>query len=180
MRRLGRDALRLSGWRFTGDMPDLAKFVLIVAPHTSNWDFVVGLAAKWAIGLHVTWLGKHTLFTPPLGWIMRALGGRPVNRRASNDLVKLTARTITSQDSMVIALTPEGTRRRTVRWRSGFWHIARLADVPIVCVALDWGRKEIRVGPTLSVRPELGVKADIARIQAHYGEVRGYHPELQT
>lgn len=180
LHRVGRTVLRLFGWRLTGEFPDLAKFVIIVAPHTSNWDFPVGLAAKWVTRMRVTWLGKHTLFVPPLGWFMRALGGLPVNRHTTNELVESTTRRFAERESLVIALAPEGTRRRTDRWRSGFWHIARVADVPIVCVALDWGTKEVRVGRALSVRPELGADADIARIHAHYVGVRGYHPELQT
>lgn len=180
LRALGLGVLRLFGWRLTGAIPDLPRFVVIVAPHTSNWDFPVGLAAKWALGFDVTWLGKDALFRPPLGWVMRAVGGMPVDRSAPNAMVERTAEAFASRERMVLVLAPEGTRTKVDKWRSGFWHIARTADVPVVCAAIDWGRKEVRFGPTLTVRPDVAPDVDIARIKAHYDDVRGLHPALQA
>ena len=180
LRFVGRWVLRLFGWRLTGAIPDRQKFVVIVAPHTSNWDFPVGLAAKWAIDFRVTWLGKDTLFKPPLGWFMRAVGGIPVNRATANALVEQCAAEFAARDQMIVVLAPEGTRHKVTRWRSGFWHIARAAGVPIVCSAIDWGTKEVRFGPTLMVDPDADPTTDIARIQAHYDGVRGYHRALET
>jgi 1-acyl-sn-glycerol-3-phosphate acyltransferase len=180
MRWVGRTALHAAGWELTGTIPDLPRFVCIVAPHTSNWDFPVGLAAKWALGFHVTWLGKDALFRPPLGWFMRAVGGMPVDRRTPNALVERTAQAFAEREQLVLVLAPEGTRDKVTKWRSGFWHIARAANVPVVCAAIDWSRKQVRFGPTLDVHPDVEPDVDIARIKAHYDDVQGYHPALQA
>jgi len=180
LRALGHAVLRLAGWRLTGTIPDIPQFVVIVAPHTSNWDFIIGLATKWALGFDVTWMGKDTLFRPPLGWFMRAVGGLPVDRSVANALVDRSARAFAERPRMVLVLAPEGTRHKVEKWRSGFWHIARTADVPVVCAAIDWGRKHVHFGPTLTVHPDAGAEADIARIKAHYDDVRGFHPALQA
>lgn len=172
--------LRLTGWELTGSVPDIPQFVIIVAPHTSNWDFYVGVATKWAMGFRVIFLGKHTLFRPPLGWFMRALGGVPVNRSTSNALVDQTTLQFSQRQQLVLVLAPEGTRKHVAGWRSGFWHIARAANVPIVCAAFDYRLKQIRFGPTLHVNPNVDSAVDIARIKAHYDDVQGRHPALQA
>jgi len=169
-RRLGRLALRCLRWRVVGELPDRARLVIIVAPHTSNWDFVVGLAAKWALDVRAAWLGKHTLFRAPWGWFFRAVGGIPVNRGASSDVVAQTVAEFAARERLVLALAPQGTRRAGARWRTGFWHIAYGAGVPIVCVSLDYARREVRFGPTLQPQDPA---ADLATIQAHYAAVRG-------
>lgn len=175
----GRNMLRAAGWKLAGEIPNLPKFVVIVAPHTSNWDFVVGLAAKWALGMRVVFLGKDALFKPPLGWFMRALGGVPVHRQTANAMVERTAQEFAAREQLVLVLTPEGTRNKVDKWRSGFWHIARAADVPIVCATIDWGRREVRFGPSVKVNPDAEPAADIARIKQWYDDKRGFHPALQ-
>lgn len=179
-RWIGRTVLGIAGWRLTGQIPDLSKFVVIVAPHTSNWDFPVGLATKWAIGFRVTWLGKDSLFKPPLGWFMRSIGGMPVTRSSANALVERTAEAFKAADRMVLVLAPEGTRSKVGEWRSGFWHIARTADVPVLCAAIDWGAREVRFGPTLAVQPDDGAEVDIRRIKAEYRGVLGRNPSQQA
>jgi 1-acyl-sn-glycerol-3-phosphate acyltransferase len=163
--------MRVLGWRLAGALPDLPKFVIIVAPHTSNWDFPVGVAAKLALRLRATFLGKHTLFRFPLGIIMRALGGMPVDRSASHDLVKAIVAELARRDQLVLVIAPEGTRRRVERWKTGFYHIARGAGIPIVPVALDWGTRSIRIGDAML--PTGDVERDIASLQAWYSSVRG-------
>jgi 1-acyl-sn-glycerol-3-phosphate acyltransferase len=111
---------------------------------------------------------------------MRAVGGMPVDRSAPNAMVDRTAREFATRERMVLVLAPEGTRHKVTKWRSGFWHIARTADVPVVCAAIDWGTKQVRFGPTLVVRPDVDPEVDIARIKSHYDDVRGYHPALQA
>lgn len=160
-------------------MPDLPRFVVIVAPHTSNWDFIAGLAAKWALGLDVRWLGKDTLFLPPLGWFMRAIGGVPVDRHSRHNVVEQSVREFNAREQFVLVLAPEGTRRRVPEWKSGFWHVAKQANVPICCVALDWGRMVVRLGPT-SMPTEEDAAAGIARVRSYYDDVRGYDPSQQT
>src|SRR5262249_19919917 len=123
-RAIGRFYLRSSGWRIRGRVPVEPKFVAIVAPHTSNWDFVVCVATMFALGLHIQWFGKHTLFRGPFGWLLRALGGLPVRRDTAKGVVSEIADTIRAKRRFILALAPEGTRRRVSEWRTGFYHIA--------------------------------------------------------
>ena len=158
-------------WRVTGEIPDLPKFVIIVAPHTSNWDFVVGLAAKLALRLRVTFLGKDTLFRFPLGALMRAWGGIPVDRSTSNDVVQDIVAEFARRDRMVLALAPEGTRKPVQRWRTGFYHIAHRAGVPIVPVALNFGVQEIQILPPFHTTGD--AERDVDALRARYAGVRG-------
>jgi 1-acyl-sn-glycerol-3-phosphate acyltransferase len=178
LRRFGAWWMRRMGWRFEGAFPDVPKFVVIVAPHTSNWDFIAGLAAKWALGFEVRWLGKDTLFLPPLGWFMRAIGGVPVDRASRRNMVEQSIHEFRTRDRFVLVLAPEGTRKRVTEWRSGFWHVAKGAGVPIACVALDWGRRVVRLGPT-TMPAEDDPAAGIARIRAYYDGVVAYDPSRQ-
>jgi len=118
---------KILGWQITGKFPDLKKFVIIVAPHTSNWDFPLGLLARGIIDREIQYLGKKELFRPPLGWIFRVLGGYPVDRQQS----QLVAEIFKEQNSFLLALAPEGTRSQVTNWRTGFYHIAVKAGVPI-------------------------------------------------
>lgn len=144
---LSRAVLRMAGWRFEGSLPDEPKFIITVAPHTSNWDFVFGVLARRAVGLDAHFLGKDTLFKPPLGWLMRWLGGTPVRRNVSEGVVEQVVQKFASHDAFVLALAPEGTRKRVEKWRTGFYYMALSAGVPIAPVALDYGRKRIVAGP---------------------------------
>jgi 1-acyl-sn-glycerol-3-phosphate acyltransferase len=170
-RAFGRLAMRVLGWRLEGGMPDLPKFVIIVAPHTSNWDFPVGVAAKMALRLQVTFLGKNSLFRFPLGIIMRALGGMPVDRSASNALVSGIVAEFARRDQLVLVVAPEGTRKKVDRWKTGFYHIARGANLPIVPVALDWGKRAVRIGEPFTTTGN--IDADIATLQSFYSGIRG-------
>lgn len=129
--------------------------VLIVAPHSSNWDFIVGVAAKAALRLRVKYLGKDSLFRFPLGIVMRGLGGIPVNRSTASDVVMAVVAQFERRRGMLLAIAPEGTRKHVERWRTGFYHIARGAQVPILPVALDWGTRTIRIGALFSPTGEL-------------------------
>lgn len=179
LRRLGLWLLERAGWRFEGQWPDIPRFVTIVAPHTSNWDFPIGLAAKWALGFDAHWWGKDTLFLPPLGWFMRANGGIPVDRHNRSNAVENTIEGFRTNERFALVLAPEGTRKKVANWRTGFWHVAKGANVPIVCVAFDWSRKVIRVGPT-TMPDESDPHAGIARIRTYYDGVMGYNPSQQA
>lgn len=179
LRRLGLWILTRAGWRFEGAMPNVPKFVVIVAPHTSNWDFPVGLAAKWALGLDAHWWGKDTLFMPPFGWFFRANGGIPVDRKNSSKVVDATIDGFRSNAKFALALAPEGTRKKVTQWRTGFWHVAKGANVPICCVAFDWPRRLIRLGPT-TMPDEDDPSTGIARIRSYFAEVQGYNPSQQA
>lgn len=179
LRSIGLWLLTRAGWRFEGAMPDIPKFVVIVAPHTSNWDFPVGLLAKWALGFDAHWWGKDSLFLPPLGWFMRANGGIPVQRRQSSKVVETTIDAFRTNERFALALAPEGTRKKVTKWRTGFWHVAKGAQVPICCVAFDWTRKVIRLGPT-TMPDEDDQAAGIARIRSLFDNVRGFNPAQQA
>src|SRR3954466_11771357 len=135
--------LKALGWRIEGDVPNHPRMVAIVAPHTSNWDFPVGLGARYALRLDASWLGKHTLFRPPFGWIMRRWGGISIDRSSSHDVVGQIIGEFSSRPRVFLVITPEGTRKQVSRWKTGFWHIARGAGIPILPLAFDWGPKTI-------------------------------------
>lgn len=165
-RALGAAALGVAGWRIEGRVPDAPKLVLAVAPHTSNWDFLVGVAAMFALGVRVHWLGKHTLFRPPLGPLMRWLGGTPVDRSTARGAVEQVVAAFRAHDRFLLGLSPEGTRRKRDAWRTGFYHIARGAAVPVVPVALDYGRRAVTI--FAPVPPTGDEAADLRRIQAPF------------
>jgi 1-acyl-sn-glycerol-3-phosphate acyltransferase len=163
--------LKLMGWRIEGDIPDHPRMVAIVAPHTSNWDFPVGLLARYALRLDASWLGKHTLFRPPFGGIMRRWGGIPVDRSASHDVVSQTIESFSSRQRVFLVIAPEGTRKQVSRWRTGFWHIAKGAGVPILPIAFDWSTRVIRFFPAFT--PRENADEDIAELQSKYAGTRG-------
>jgi 1-acyl-sn-glycerol-3-phosphate acyltransferase len=145
--------------------------VLIAAPHSSNWDFIVGVAAKLGMRLRVSFLGKHALFRFPLGILMRRLGGIPVDRSTSNDVVSSIVEEFRRRDRMLLAVAPEGTRKRVVRWRTGFYHIAHGAGVPIVPVAFNWRERAIQIGAPFTTSGD--VDRDIRTLQQRFAGVRG-------
>lgn len=165
----------LGGWRVEGRMPDVRRLVLIVGPHTSSWDFVIGIAAKIALGLRIRFLGKHTLFRPPLGWLMRWFGGIPVRRETSTETVQQVIEQFAIEEQLFLALSPEGTRRKVERWRSGFWHIAHGAGVPILPVGIDYSTRSIRVGEPIAAGDDLDTT--IVQLKAWYRGIEGRFPE---
>ncbi len=148
--------------------------VAIVAPHTSNWDFIVGILAVFAIGIRVRFLAKHTLFKGALAWFMRWCGGMPVNRAAPQGLVPQVVDAIAGAPSVLLAITPAGTRSSTKPWKSGFYHIAVAARVPILPVVFDGARRAIRFLPAFE--PSGDYTADLPKLQAFYAGVRGIRP----
>lgn len=165
-RAAGALALGLAGWRFEGAPPDLPRMVVIVAPHTSNWDFPVGVAAMLALGLHARWLGKHTIFRGPFGRLLRRLGGIPVRRGERLGAVDDAVAAFDSHDRLLLALAPEGTRRPVATWKTGYYTIAEAAGVPIVPVWFDWSRHVIGFGAPVAATG--GPEAMTARLCALY------------
>jgi len=163
---IGRLALRLAGWRIAGAFPDLPRFVIVVAPHTSNWDFPVGLAAKFALGLRADFLGKHTLFRWPLGWVLRRLGGIPVNRAQPEGVIEAVEARMRSEPTFVLVIAPEGTRKRTTGWKTGFHRIALATGVPIVPVWFDWSTRTVGIGAPVMATADMA--GDIARLRTLY------------
>jgi 1-acyl-sn-glycerol-3-phosphate acyltransferase len=182
LERLSRWMLRRAGWRATGVYPRLPRFVLIVAPHTSNWDFPVSLLAGWGTGILRDYphgfLMKDSLDRWPWRLVMRPLGGIPVARTHPEHAVSRAAAEFTGKDRFLLALAPEGTRKPTRYWRSGFWHIARRAGVPVVPVALDFGRKELRIGAAVPLTGD--ADEDMAAFRAFFEGAQGFTAEYAS
>lgn len=165
--------LRLTGWRIEGSLPpDGAKAVLIAAPHTSNWDLPYTLMVAFALRLNVYWMGKQSIFKPPFRGVMRWLGGIPVNREQSTNLVAASVAAIQAADGpLQLIVPPEGTRSKTRYWKTGFYHIAVGAQVPIVMAYMDYHDKRSGLGPVFV--PTGDVDADMAAIKAFYAPFKG-------
>lgn len=177
--RLIRAALvgwyRAAGWAPEGRLPDVPKFVLAGAPHTSNWDFMVFVGTIDALGRRVRFIGKDSLFRGPLQRLMRDLGGVPVDRSASADMVAQMAAQFAANDEFILVIAPEGTRSATDRWRSGFYQIALAAKVPIVCAGPDYARRRGVIGPV--IHPTGDFDRDMAPAFAFFRTIRGKRPE---
>ena len=177
-RSLGTLCLRLFGWRVEGRLPTGTKAVAIAAPHTSNWDLVFMLAVSYVLGVKPSWLGKRQLFRPPLGWLLRRLGGVPVDRSRRTNLVQQVADYFRTVDQLFLVIPPSGTRKRATHWKSGFYHIARGAGVPIICAFLDYRRKVGGIGPV--ILPGGDVRADMNVIRNFYDQTTAKYPALTT
>jgi 1-acyl-sn-glycerol-3-phosphate acyltransferase len=176
--RLAAWLLNVLGWTVRADFPDAKKYVLIAAPHTSNWDFPLGILAAKAMDLDVHWLGKHTLFRWPYGWFFRAIGGIPVRRDRAQNLIQQTADLFARSGQLVLALAPEGTRSKTDHWKTGFYHIARAAQVPIVMAYLDHGKKQVGIGGVFY--PGDDIEAVFAQMRRFYRDRRGKYPSKES
>jgi 1-acyl-sn-glycerol-3-phosphate acyltransferase len=176
-RGLARVVLKIGGWRVEGDRPAASSYVLIAAPHTSNWDFIWFIAMALVKDVPVRWLGKHTLFKGPLGYLMRALGGLPIERSSQQGYVAQIAGLFRTPEPVVLVFPAEGTRGRVPHWKSGFYHVARQAQVPVVLGFLDYARKCGGFGPEIVMTGNLEV--DMDHLRAFYGGIIGRHPEKQ-
>lgn len=167
--------LKLFGWRAVGKPIDDHRFVLIGAPHTSNWDFPVMLTVVLKLRLKLYWMGKHSLFRFPFGGLMRWLGGIPIDRSRAHGMVEQVTQRYQESSQLVVLIPPEGTRSKVREWRTGFYHIARNAGVPILMGYLDAERKE--AGLADFFHPTDDVEADIRAIRAFYATKKGIRPE---
>jgi 1-acyl-sn-glycerol-3-phosphate acyltransferase len=174
-RAVARAFLRFSGWSLEGELPAARAYVLIAAPHTTNWDLLYFLACAWAFGISPSWMGKHTLFRGPLGPVTRALGGVPVYRARAGGLVAQMAEAFERNRDLVLTVPPEGTRARAAYWKSGFYQIARAARVPIAMGYLDYARRSGGVGPVLI--PSDDLRGDMDAIRAFYADKRAMYPD---
>jgi len=172
-RWFGRTLLRLGGWRMVGQFPDLPRVVLIGAPHSSNWDGVWGFAAKLALGLDIRILGKHQLFWWPLGPILRRLGVIAVDRTAASGVVEQAASLIARAEQFWFGLAPEGTRKPVERWKTGFWKIAKAANVPVLPAYFHYPDRIIGIGPVFELTDDM--HADVRRIRDWYRPWQGRH-----
>ncbi len=163
--------LRLAGWKLKGRPPNARKFVVIAYPHTSNWDFPLGLAACIVFRTKVYWLGKDSLFKGPVGPLMRWLGGIPVDRSQAHDFVQQAIEAFDQSDELVIGVAPEGTRSRVEKWKTGFYHMAVGAKVPIAPGYFDYPNKE--AGFLESFFPSGDIDKDMLAIKSAYGTIQG-------
>ncbi len=170
--------LKLRGWKLQGNPPTTPKYVLIGAPHTSNWDFPLALAMAFVYRFDMHWMGKDSLFKGWRGPIMRWLGGIPINRSSSNNVVSQTIEEFNASNRLVVAIPPEGTRAKVDKWKTGFYYIALGANVPIALTFLDYKRK---VGGFLSTfYPTGDTEKDIAKMRALYAGISGKYPSQCT
>lgn len=176
--RLGRWLLRLSGWRLVDNRPPGKKYLVIGAFHTSNWDFFLALPTMMALGLRPRWIGKAELFRGPLGPIMRFLGGIPVDRSVRSGFVQQMVHQFRTRDEFVVVIAPEGTRKATDHWKSGFYHIAVQAGVPIALGFVDYCTRTVGIGDYFT--PSGDIEADWERIRAFYADKFGRYPEKHS
>jgi len=171
---LTRLIMRLVGWRVDGKLPDLPKFVLIGAPHTSNWDFVLFLGVIFTLRANVRFMGKAEVFRFPIGWFFRYCGGVPVDRSKSTGLVDQMVKASKESKRFILTIAPEGTRHHVSEWKRGFYHIAKNAGIPIVMAIVDGKHKEVRVGQVF--HPTEDIEADMKTIKGVFEGVVGINP----
>lgn len=168
---------RLAGWKIEGfDINSIPKALIIVAPHTSGWDVLVGLMTRGSLACKIGFMGKHTLFKPPFGFIFRWLGGVPVDRTQKTNLVDTVVEYYNSHDEFRIAMAPEGTRKKVDKLKTGFYFIAKKANIPIVMSSFDYEHKTVSFSPPFMTSEE--IEADLAKVWAFFKGIKGYHPEL--
>jgi 1-acyl-sn-glycerol-3-phosphate acyltransferase len=162
------------GWHYHFAQAPGPKAVIVVYPHTSNWDFLWGILVLWASGWPLNWVGKHTLFIGPMGWLLRRWGGIPVKRGASEGFIDNIVRAMQARPYMLLVIAPEGTRRRTERWKSGFYRIARAAHVPLGLAYIDYGQRRAGIDAFMELSGDEA--QDMDRIAQAYANRRAYDP----
>ncbi|HMQ49785.1 MAG TPA: lysophospholipid acyltransferase family protein [Saprospiraceae bacterium] len=175
-RWLSRQILHLSGWEIVKPFdafPD--KYVLVAAPHTSNWDFVLGILTRSILKMGTNFVGKKSLFIPPFGWYFRWLGGYPVDRSKNSNFVDAVVEIFKKEKKFSIAIAPEGTRKKVGKLKTGFYYIAKGAGVAIVLVRLDYGNKQVAFAPPFL--PTADMELDMARVMQFFKGVQGKKPE---
>jgi 1-acyl-sn-glycerol-3-phosphate acyltransferase len=174
--RVARFILGIFGWKVEGELPaSMRKYIIIVAPHTSWWDFPVGLLARAAIGRHIYFLGKASLFNPPFGGLMRWLGGVPVDRTKRNNAVEQVIELYDAHEDFAIALAPEGTRRKVSEFKTGFYYIAKGAGIPIICVQFDYKHRCVLYGKPFYTSND--AEEDLRKLWSYFAGVEGKRAE---
>lgn len=169
--------LSLFGWRTVYKPPAEPKGIILVYPHTSNWDFIIGILFSYGYGLGASWIAKHSAFRWPLGPLLRRIGGIPIDRRKASGTIGAMVDAYRESESLWIAITPEGTRSRTDHWKSGFYRIALAADVPCALGFIDFKTKTVSIATYVRFTGETG--KDLARLREFYAGKRGLRPEKE-
>ena len=175
MKTLSKFIFWISGWKTAGEVPQLKKYVAILAPHTSGWDLILGLCARYIFNLQISLMAKAEIFRFPFGPILRAMGGIPVDRSSSHNMVDQAVEIFKQRENFILAIAPEGTRAYAPKWKTGFYYIALKAQVPILLTYLDFANKVVGIGPTFY--PTGNVEKDIEAIMDFYRPIKGKHPE---
>jgi 1-acyl-sn-glycerol-3-phosphate acyltransferase len=168
---IGRAFLKAMGWRVEGEIPDIKKYVIIAAPHTTNWDFPITLAVAFVLKIKIYWMGKAAMFRWPFRGMLRWLGGIPIDRSQSNNVVEQSIQAFRKLEKLIMLVPPEGTRKKVSYWKTGFYRIAQGANVPIVLGFLDYRRKTGGIGPIFY--PTGNIEDDMLRIQTFYSTITG-------
>ena len=171
LRKIARFGINISGWTIKGMVPDEERIVIIAAPHTSNWDFVLAMLAIFGLNIKLRWLGKHSIFKPGFKNFFKWLGGIPVYRDNPSNLIDNVVKIVKKEKSIVIAMTPEGTRKRVKRWKTGFLRIAKQTHSKILLISIDAPTKSIEIGKIFN--PTGNSEDDLAFIQKYYSSFRG-------
>lgn len=174
---ISKIVLKILGWKLDVTIPKEKKFILIGAPHTSNWDFPLALLTFWTLDVKIYWVAKIQMFRGPLHYFFTALGGIPVDRAASNGFIDQIAEKIKQTDKMALAISPEGTRSRTKYWKSGFYYIAMAANIPIYLGYINYKHKTL--GFKTVLYPSGDIEADMKIISDFYADIEGKRPENQ-
>lgn len=175
MKWLAYRYLRLRGWRFLGSLPDIPKLIIVGAPHTTNWDFVLFLASLHYYEMKVSFIGKHTLFRWPFGYFFRFFGGIPVDRSKPGGIVGQVKAAFDLADRMILVMAPEGTRQPAPHWKSGFLKIAEMTGAPVLLAGVDYQHHQVTLGPTIEFGGNTTLFMDQARV--FYTDKEGLHPE---
>lgn len=175
---IGRWFIKLIGWRFDGDLPAEKKLMVALAPHTSNWDFVVAMPMILALRVKISFMMKQEAFFFPFKRLFKWLGGLPTDRSSPRGLAQQMSKAYRNNDKMWMAITPEGTRKKVAKWKTGFLRIAYAADVPVLLIAWDFPNKRIKVDSLY--RPTGDLDTDMREIQRRFSKYQGCRPEKQT
>lgn len=172
---LSRFILKIFGWKVSGPSPnEVPKSIFVAAPHTSNWDFVIGILVRSAWKLRVNFVGKQALFRRPFGFIFRKLGGHPVDRSKSSNLVEGIVRLFNENERFAMAIAPEGTRKKVSSLKSGFYYIADQADVPIILITINGAKKEVNFSPPRKVASTK--EEELAFVWNYFKGIEGVRP----
>ena len=174
LRKIARFGINISGWSIKGKVPDEERIVIIAAPHTSNWDFILAMLAIFGLNIKLRWLGKHSIFKPGFKFFFKWLGGIPVYRDNPSKLIDSVVKIVKKEKSIVIAMTPEGTRKKVKRWKTGFLRIAKQTHSKILLISIDAPTKSIEIGKNFN--PTGNSDEDLAFIQKYYSSFRGINP----
>ena len=159
------------GWKIKGRPPELKKFLIIVAPHTSNWDFIIGLFVRRILKFRSSYLAKSQLFKWPFGTLFRKLGGYPVDRSGKRNMVDQVTELYNTHETFVLAITPEGTRKNVARWKTGFYYIASRAEIPLVLVSIDYKKKQVTFHDAYQLSGDVNTDTDY--INSIYQNIEG-------